>query len=128
MKAVLVLDAELGRFALDVLAARAVLEPHGLVALPSPRPGVLGLLRPERHALPVLDRLGSTGRHVVVVETAGRRFGLLVGRVDGVEPVAADAVSPPPPGQDEPIVAGRVATAAETLLLLDPDVLLRVLA
>ena len=119
----MVLRTGRGAYALPVEATYAVLEPIGLEPLPSPRAGVLGLLRPERHGLPVLDVLDAEGEHVVVVEAAGRRFGLLVAAVSGVVRVPADAFGPAPEGQKLRLVTARAATVHGSVLVLDPVVL-----
>lgn len=119
----MVLRTGRGAYALPVEATSAVLEPIGLEPLPSPRPGVLGLLRPQRHGLPVLDVLDTEGEHVVVVEAAGRRFGLLVAAVSGVVRVPPSAFGPAPEGQELRVVCARAATVHGSVLVLDPVVL-----
>ncbi|WP_205695537.1 chemotaxis protein CheW [Conexibacter sp. SYSU D00693] len=128
MRALVVVHQGEQRFALPAEATRAVLEPVGLVDLPSPRPGVAGVLRPDRLGLPVLDVLAADGEHVVVLEAAGRRFGVLVGRVAEVVRVPDDALGPPPAGQAEPLVTASAQTIHGAVMVLDPERLAAVLA
>ncbi len=127
MRALVVLRTSRGRFAVPVEATRAVLEPIGLVPLPSPKAGVLGVLRPERHGLPVLDVLDGDGEHVVVLEVGGPQFGVLVESVSGVVKAPDDAFGEPPAGQEDRMVAARVVTPDGAVLVLDPAALARTL-
>lgn len=114
-----------GRFALPVEATRGVLPAEELRPLPSPRPGVVGLADHLGAALPVLAAFGDGGEHVLVVETDGTRFGLLVEEVSGVARVRDDEVAPAPAGQDEPLVAGILGRGDDQVLVLDPGTLRR---
>lgn len=100
---------------------RAVLEPHGIVALPDPRPGVLGLLRPDREALPVLAPFGTQGAHVVVLDCGTRRFGLLVERVLGLTRVPDSAIGPPPEGQADALLRATADLPDGRILILDVE-------
>jgi chemotaxis signal transduction protein len=106
-----------GVYAVPVEHAREVRTADGLLPLPSPRPGVAGLLARGDDAVPVLALLGAGHGHVLVLDSGGRVFGLLVEAVTGVESVDEASVAPPPPGQDDPIVAG-VIHEGETMVLI----------
>lgn len=113
------------RCALDVAHAGAVLVPGELEPLPAPLPGVAGLLRHGGDLLPVLAPLGRPGSHVLVVEAAGERFGLLVTAVTGVVRVRPEDLTDPPRGQALAVVRAVAGGAGEGALVLDPDVLAR---
>lgn len=115
-----------GTYAVPVEQAREVRAADGVVPLPSPGAGVAGMLRRGDEAVPVLDVLGGGGRHVLVVESQGRVFGLVAEEVLGVETVGR--IDPAPPGQDHPLVAGVVQEADELLLVADVDALARTVA
>jgi chemotaxis signal transduction protein len=108
-----------GTYAVPVEHAREVRPADGLLPLPSPRAGVAGLLARGDDAVPVLAVLGAGRGHVLVLEVAGRVFGLLVEAVIGVESADDAAVAPPPPGQDDPIVAGVIHEGEAMVLLVD---------
>lgn len=117
-----------GTYAVPISDAREVRPAEGLQPLPSPRPGVAGLLSRHDVAVPVLDGLGPGRGHVLVVERDGRVFGLLVEEVTGVTTVADDAVAPPPPGQDDPMIAGVLHEGATVVLVVDVAVLGKMLS
>jgi chemotaxis signal transduction protein len=118
-------ETAVGAWAVPVAATRGVVEPGTLRPRPSPAPGVLGLLDHQDEALPVLAAAGETGRHVLVLDAAGTRFGLLVERVTGVVRLAEAEVDPPPAGQAEPLVTGVVRRPGAEALVLAPEVLAR---
>lgn len=115
-----------GNYAVLVEHAREVRSADGLVPLPSPAAGVVGMLRRGDEAVPVLDALGSGGRHVLVVESEGRVFGLVAEEVLGVKPVGG--IDAPPRGQEHALVAGVVQEAGELVLVADVDALARTVA
>jgi chemotaxis signal transduction protein len=119
-------DAGDASYAVPVEDTRGVERAEGLRPLPAPLPGVAGLLRPEEEALPVLDPFAADPNgHVLVLQPAAERFGLLVERVTGVVRVDDAAVGPPPAGQADALVGGVVRSPLARALLLDADVLSR---
>jgi chemotaxis signal transduction protein len=106
-------------YALPVEAVTEVRSAADLTPLPSPRPGVAGVMRRGDEALTVLSVLGDGGAHVIVVEDGDVRFGLLVDAVVGVESIDDVAVGAPPPGQDQEAVAGVLVEDGGVVLLLD---------
>jgi chemotaxis signal transduction protein len=108
-----------GRYAVPVDNTREVRAADGLVPLPTPRPGVVGLLQRGDVAMPVLDVLGGGSKHVLVLEAGGQPFGLLVEEVSGVVSVQDAEVGPPPPGQESAIITGVVSLGESLLLLVD---------
>lgn len=95
----------------------------GITPLPAPRPSVAGMIEAGEDAITVLNVLGSSGGHVIVVEDGDLRFGLLVDEVTGVVQIPDADVGPPPPGQDRAVVAGIVNGDNGLILLLDLTVL-----
>lgn len=112
-----------GTYAVPVEQAREVRPADTVVPLPSPGAGVAGMLRRGDEAVPVLDALGAGGRHVLVVESEGRVFGVVAEEVLGVE--AVGRIDPAPSGQDHPLVAGVVQEPDALLLIADVDALAR---
>lgn len=112
-----------GTYAVPVEHAREVRSADDVVPLPSPGAGVAGMVRRGDDAVPVLDALGAGGRHVLVVESEGRVFGLVAEEVLGVEVVGR--IDPAPPGQDHRLVSGVVHEADALLLVADVDALAR---
>lgn len=112
-----------GRCGIDVgpvLGVRAVAD---MDSLPVPRPDVVGVIDIDGEASPVLSVLGTTGHHVVLLEQGGRRFGILVDEVLGVERIDPLDVGPAPSGQDAAVVGGVVLGAEGLLLVIDTEVL-----
>jgi chemotaxis signal transduction protein len=116
-----------GDFALPVERVTEVRAADGMLPLMEPKDGVAGLLRRGSDTITVLSVLGSTGRHVVLAEAGDLAFGLLVSEVTGIQHVADDEVGPAPVGQERPTVNGVVSAGDELVLLLDVDVLARLL-
>jgi chemotaxis signal transduction protein len=112
-----------GAFAIPVEVAREVRMATRLTPLPTPRPGVAGVLLERDVALTVIDVLGSGCNQILVLEVGGQPFGLLVEEVLGVSRVPDDAIGPPPAGQAGDIVAGVVSLPSGAVLLVDPDAL-----
>jgi purine-binding chemotaxis protein CheW len=112
-----------GRYAVPVEQAREVRGAEGIVPLPSPRPGVVGLLPRGEEALPVLDVLGAGSKHVLVLEAGSQPFGLLVEEVSGVVSIQEEDLGPPPPGQEDAVIVGVVTLGESLLLLVDPAAL-----
>jgi len=118
---------EAGHYAVPVEDTREVRGAEGIMPLPAPRPGVVGLLQRGEEALPVLDALGAGRGHVLVLAPAGRAFGLLVEEVTGVLSVDEADIGDPPAGQEDPVVVGVVPTGDALVLLVDAEAIATVL-
>jgi|GEM_PF-1301843 len=112
-----------GVYAVPVEQVSEVRSTTELAPLPAPMPGVAGLMRRGDGALPVLEILGSLGRHVVIIEKGPLSFGLLVEEVTGVLQVDEARIGEPPPGQDRPLVSGVLNDETGLVLFLDVDAL-----
>jgi chemotaxis signal transduction protein len=112
-----------GDYALPVEAVDEVRFAADLTPLPTPQPGVAGVMPRGDDVLTVLSILGSEGRHVIVVAHEGMTFGLLVDEVTGVHRVDDALIGPPPHGQDGESVTGVVVDASGIVLLLDVEAL-----
>jgi chemotaxis signal transduction protein len=106
-------------YCLPVAAARAVRPARGMVSLPAGRPDVTGLM-PGDPPLSVISVLGPGGRHVLVIEADGKKFGLLVDVVSGLRRVEEADIRPAPDGQARPLVAGTVDAEDGLILVTDP--------
>ena len=106
-------------YCLPVEAARAVRPARGMIALPAGRPDVTGIV-PGDPPLSVISVLGSGGRHILVIETAGKRFGLLVDAVSGLRRIDEADIRPAPDGQSRPLVAGTIDAGDGLILVADP--------
>ena len=109
-------------YCLPVEAARAVRRADGMVPLPAARPDVTGII-PGDPPLTVLSPLGPGGRHILVLETDGKRFGLLVDAVSGLRRIDEADIRPDPEGQDRTLVSGTIDTGDGLILLTDPAAL-----
>lgn len=123
MSAVVCFTTEHGTLGLPVSAVRGVVDRVELAPMPAPRPGVAGLLRPDREALPVLDVFGD-GVHLLLLLVAGRRFGLIAGEVTGVVRTPEDAPEPMGAAAYGDLIAGTVRGDGQTILLVDEHALL----
>jgi len=138
-----------GDYAVEVEQVKEVRSATGLAPLPSPLPGVAGLLRRGNGdrdrdgdrdgdgdgdgalpamalpamAVPVLAILGGMGRHIVIIEKGPLSFGLLVEEVTGVLQVDDGQIGAPPAGQDGPLVSGVLHDQGGLVMLLDTDAL-----
>jgi chemotaxis signal transduction protein len=119
---------EAGHYAVPVETTREVRGADGIMPLPAPRVGVVGLLQRGEEALPVLDALGGGRRQVLVLEPGEQTFGLLVEEVTGVMSVDEAEIGEPPAGQEDPVVVGVVPTGETLVLLVDATALAAVLA
>jgi chemotaxis signal transduction protein len=106
-------------YCLPVEATRAVRPARGMITLPAGRPDVTGII-PGDPPLSVISVLGAGGRQILVVEAAGKRFGLLVDAVSGLRRVDEADIRPAPDGQDRRLVSGTIDAGDELLLVADP--------
>ena len=111
-----------GRFALPIESTLSVRKIEGMVNLPAPRPGVLGVL-PGDPPLSVLTSLGAGGDHVLIVVTQEMRYGLQVLEVLGVRRFEDDEMGPAPDGQQQGIISGTLGGADELTLVVDAHAL-----
>jgi chemotaxis signal transduction protein len=109
-------------YCIPVDATRAVRPTAGMIDLPSPGPDIAGLI-PGDPPLTVIAPLGPSGKQILVLESAGKTFGLLVEAVTGLRRISPDAINPAPEGQDRQLVAGTIHDGEQLLLLTDPDAL-----
>jgi chemotaxis signal transduction protein len=109
-------------YCIPVGATRAVRPMAGMIDLPSPGPDIAGIM-PGDPPLTVIAPLGASGGQILVLESADKTFGLLVEAVTGLRQISADAINPPPEGQDRQLVAGTIDDGEQLLLLADPDAL-----
>lgn len=109
-------------YCLPVDAVRAVRPADGMVSLPAGRPDVSGLV-PGDPPLSVSSVLGRGGGHILVIETAGKRFGLLVDAVSGLRRVDDADIRPAPEGQERELVAGTFDAEDGLVLVADPEAL-----
>jgi chemotaxis signal transduction protein len=114
-----------GLFAVPVDQTRAVYPAGGIVPLPDSRADVAGVVSRPEGPLTVLTALGAGDRHVLVLDAGGRRFGLLVEEVTGLQRVDDSDIAPAPDGQDSSLVVGVVTGAGEVVLLVDATALAR---
>ena len=110
-------------YALPVEQVTEVRSASDMTPLPTPRPGVAGLVPRRESALTVLSVLGEGGGHVIVVDDGTLTFGLLVDEVTGVVRVDDDVIGPPPEGQAGTTVAGVIPEDGDLVLLLDAGAL-----
>jgi chemotaxis signal transduction protein len=111
-----------GRYCVPVEATIGVRTAAGLVPLPVPRPGVIGVL-PADPPLTVLSVLGSGRDRILLLAAVGSTFGLLVQEVTGLTSVDEDQIGNPPDGQDEALVCGVVEGESGLEFLADPAAL-----
>ena len=108
-----------GRYCIPVDAAVAVRSAAGLVPLPAPRAGVVGIL-PGGQPITVLSVLGSGRDHILVLSAEGQTFGLLVEEVIGLSRVDDAAISVAPDGQAEAFISGVISRDGGLVLVADP--------
>jgi chemotaxis signal transduction protein len=99
-----------------------------LQPLPGRRDDVAGLVDHEGEVLTVLSTLGKGGSHVLLLNSEGGRFGLLVTEVLGLASLAAEQLGPAPAGRAKELVGGVVKGRGGMELLLEVDGLWRELA
>jgi chemotaxis signal transduction protein len=107
------------QYCLPVEATRGVRVATGLVALPVPRDDVAGIV-PGDPPLTVIAPLGAGGRQVLVVESQGKTFGLLVDLVTGLGKVEAGDICGAPDGQHRNLVCGTITNGERLVLVTDP--------
>lgn len=107
-----------GRFALPLESTLAVRTIEGLVALPSPRDDIVGVL-PGNPPLTVLATLGAGGDRVLVGVSEGVRYGVHVLEVLGVQRFEDDQVGPRPTSQQDGLIAGTLSRDDEMTLIVD---------
>jgi chemotaxis signal transduction protein len=109
-------------YCVPVAATRAVRTTFDMMAMPRTRRGVAGII-PGDPPLTVIAPLGSGGSHVLVIEAAGKTFGLLVDTVTGLYQVDAASIRNAPDGQIQQLVSGTVERDGDLMLVADPDAL-----
>jgi chemotaxis signal transduction protein len=109
-------------YCLPVEATRAVRSSVGMVTMPASRPHVAGLL-PGDPPLTVMAPLGRDGHHIIVMEVADQRFGLLVEAVTGLRRVDEKDIGEAPDGQESELISGTVSIGGQLVLLADPTVM-----
>lgn len=111
-----------GNYAVPVEHVREVRSGDDLMPLPTPQPGVVGMLAYEDAALTVLATFGAGRDHMLLLDHGDRTFGLLVQEVTGV--VSFDGeIGPPPHGQEGGVIAGVIGTGGGLVLVVDVDAL-----
>lgn len=107
-------------YCLPVEVVRAVRPVGGMVLLPAARADVVGLV-PGDPPLAVISPLGAgaDAGQILVVQTGGTTFGLLVDAVSGLRSVADADVRVAPDGQDRVLVCGIVDTGGGMMLVAD---------
>jgi chemotaxis signal transduction protein len=113
-----------GRYCVPVESTLGVRSAEGLVPLPAPRPGVVGVL-PADPPMTVLSVLGSGHDRILVLAAAGTTFGLLVKEVTGLSSVDETTIGSPPDGQDEALVSGVIDGDHGLVFVADPGALAR---
>ncbi|MCW3044143.1 MAG: hypothetical protein JWL57_2301 [Actinobacteria bacterium] len=111
-----------GRYCVPVEATVGVRTAAGLVPLPVPRPGVIGVL-PADPPLTVLSVLGSGGDRILVIAAVGSTFGLLVEEVTGLSSIDEAEIGSPPEGQHEALICGVIGREQGLEFLADPAAL-----
>jgi chemotaxis signal transduction protein len=109
-------------YCLPVEATRGVRPATGIVALPAPGADVAGIV-PGDPPLTVIAPLGDGGSHVLIVESEGTTFGLLVDAVIGLRRISRDDVTAAPSGQRRPLVHGTISSADGLVLVTDATAL-----
>jgi chemotaxis signal transduction protein len=111
-------------YAIPVDATLAVRTVAGMVALPEPRPDVIGLL-PGDPPLSVIAPLGTDAdaNHVLVVTTPHLDYGLLVDAVTEICVFDDRSIQTAPAGQDAGLIAGVAERSGAIVLIADPEAL-----
>jgi chemotaxis signal transduction protein len=106
-------------YCLPVEATRAVRPASGIVALPAARPDIAGII-PGQPPMTVTSVLGTSGSQILVIESGGTTFGLLVDAVTGLRRIDAAKIYPSPTGQDRALISGTIDDEGELVLVADP--------
>ena len=106
-------------YCLPLEATLSIRSADDLVPLPDPAADVAGLI-PGDPALTVISPLGADGGHIIVIEAAGKTFGLLVDEVTGLQRVDAADIRPAPQGQARPLVSGTLGADGQLVFVADP--------
>ena len=106
-------------YCLPVEATRSVRLSLGMVELVGARTDVAGVIAGDP-PLTVIAPLGSGGAQILVVETAGKSFGLLVDAVTGLVRVDLADIGSPPDGQHRDLISGTICTDGHLVLVADP--------
>lgn len=117
-----------GEWAVPIDRVQEVRLAQGIAPLPVAKPGIAGVLRRGDEVITVLSLLGEGEGHVLVLDGAGERYGLLAESAIGILRVDDEAIAPPPAGQEDPVVAGVIRPDdGRIVMLLDADELGRAL-
>jgi chemotaxis signal transduction protein len=116
------------RFGVSIDRVREAARAHRIALLPGAPEGWAGVAVVRGEPLGVLDvarsmgvaRKGPAGTRMLII-LEGRPHALLVEHIDGVKGIAAERISPPPPGV--PCLHGVVSGEEPVLQLLDLDAL-----
>ena len=106
-------------YCLPLEATLSVRSADDLLALPDPATDVAGII-PGDPALTVISPLRSEGAHIIVIEADGKRFGLLVDEVTGLQRVEAADIRPAPQGQARPLVSGTLDADGDLVFVANP--------
>jgi chemotaxis signal transduction protein len=109
-------------YCLPVEDARAVRSAVGLISLPAAGPDVAGVI-PGDPPISVVSPLGPGGTKILVLEVAGRSFGVLVDAVTGLRRIDETEIRPPPDGQERRLVSGTLDFDGRLVFVADPRVL-----
>ena len=119
MKTLVYFRAGNGNYAVPVESTLGVRMASGMVALPAPRPDVVGVL-PGEPPIIVVSPLGAGAEQVLVLQSEGVSYGLLVEQVTGLGRVDEGEIRPAPTGQELALVSGVVGDEGDLVLLADP--------
>jgi chemotaxis signal transduction protein len=105
-------------YCLPVDVIRGVRTAAAMLPLPEARSGVVGVL-PEELPRTVIAPLGSDGGQILLVETEGIGFGLLVDAVTDLWLIEDDEIRRSP-GSGRSLVAGILDHDGRSILVADP--------
>jgi chemotaxis signal transduction protein len=106
-------------YCIPVGVTRAVRDVKGMVGLPASLPDVAGIV-PGDPPLTVISPLGNGGGNILVVESNGKIFGLLVDAVTGLRRIDEGDIKLAPHGQGRSLISGTVDTDGTLTLVTDP--------
>jgi chemotaxis signal transduction protein len=128
MKTLVFFRAGDGRYAVPVESTLGVRPATGLVPLPRPAEGVVGLLpgNPPLSVVSLVNDRHESGRasggaagHILLLTAGEQRAGLLVDAVTRVARVPASNIGGPPAGQALELVAGLLEVDGDLVMLAD---------